>query len=107
MKYNILALPYRHYSIADCINHPYILSLLNLTSYKGNEPMPSINSNIDLDNTCDDNHIPFITLRNPIKYTILYYSVRNSISFLIDNPIGLVKHYTRIYNQTFCQNKGV
>jgi len=63
---------------------------------------------LDLEfNNCDDDYIPFITLRNPIKYTILYYTVRTKFDYLINQPKALVKHYTRIYNQAFNQPQGV
>lgn len=65
------------------------------------------NLNIIDPTTCDDIFVPIIQLHNPIKYSILYYTCRNSIKYLIDNPKALVIHYTRVYNQAFNQPKGV
>lgn len=114
IKYRSIKLSFRYHQVKDCVNSPYTLYLLGLISdYKGNQPSPTVTkdvimeSNDDIIYTCDDDHIPFITLRNPIKYTILYFTCRNSIKYLINNPKALVIHYTRVYNQVFCQNKGV
>lgn len=61
------------------------------------------NLNITDDSTCDDIAVPVVQYHNPIKYTVIYYTIRNSINYLINNPVGLVKHYTRVYNQAFNQ----
>ena len=47
-------------------------------------------------------------IKSNIKYnTIIYFSIRNNVSHLINNRSVLVKHYTRVYNQAFNQSKGV
>lgn len=63
------------------------------------------NLNINLHLEFDDMYNPIIQLRDYSKYTIIYFTKRNDFSYLIDNPTGLVKHYVRVYNQAFCQNK--
>jgi len=56
-------------------------------------------------NQFDDLYNPII--RKNKMSTIIYYTIRNNVSYFINNPLALNKLYVRVYNQTFQSNKGV